>query len=187
MRVFFRALVIFSIFLLLLLSVGFFLPGRISVSVVRVIDAPAAVVFQELNDLRCFNVWSPWAQLSEDTRYNYGGGVGVGSYMDWTSASRQVGSGRMTIVHSVPYREIRQELRFGRMGDTSEASFLLKEVDDGTALTWTMEGNLGWNPISRWMNKLYIERSIEVMYERGLQNLKDLLKKKTLPAASSSP
>ena len=55
------ALVFSAVFLLFLILLGFFFPGRVDVSVRRVIDKPPHVIFRTISDLRRFVMWSPWA------------------------------------------------------------------------------------------------------------------------------
>lgn len=153
------------------------------------IDKPPSLIFAEINDLRRFVVWSPWSEIDAETKYTYGGGVGEGSYMKWSSESRMVGTGSMTIVRSVENREVHEELLFGDAEVPSMVSFILSPVEDGTRITWTMEGDLGWNPVSRWMGFLFIRHGVSENYKKGMENLEKLLESMqgSLSAIALSP
>ena len=169
------ALVFGAVFLLFLVSLGFFFSGKMDVSVRRIINKPPHVIFRVLSDLQRFVMWSPWSDLDPDTAYRYGGGVGVGSYMEWSSTSQRVGKGRLTIVEVVEDSAVHEALFFGDAEQPSHVSLLLEPVPSGTEVTWTLTGDLGWNPVARWMNFLFIERGVKASYQKGLENLERMV------------
>src|SRR5260221_3893318 len=64
------------------------------------INAPAEVVFAQVNDFRHWDGWSPWARLDPNmTKTIAGAPQGVGAGYAW-SGNTQVGEGRMTIIES---------------------------------------------------------------------------------------
>src|SRR5947207_2474754 len=66
------------------------------------IDAPAPVVFAQVNDFHKWEAWSPWAKLDPAMKQTYEGALaGTGATYAWAGNS-QVGEGRMTITDSHP-------------------------------------------------------------------------------------
>src|SRR5438874_6603675 len=60
-------------------------------------NAPASVVFNQVNDLHRWDAWSPWAKLDPNMKQSYEGAPsGTGAICSWTG-NDQVGQGRMTI------------------------------------------------------------------------------------------
>src|SRR6266508_3613709 len=64
------------------------------------INAPASVVFGQVNDFHKWEAWSPWAKIDPAMKQSYEGApAGAGAIYSW-SGNSQVGEGRMTIVES---------------------------------------------------------------------------------------
>jgi hypothetical protein len=48
-------------------------PDRFTVTRSAIIDAPPNVVFRQINELRNWEAWSPWAKLDPQARTSYDG------------------------------------------------------------------------------------------------------------------
>jgi len=105
------------------------------------IEAPPDVVFAQVNDLRNWAAWSPWAKLDPACAYTYDGpAAGEGAAMSWAGNSK-VGAGRMTILQSRPHGLIRIKLEFLRpFRATNTAEFAFVPERGRTAVTWSMFG-----------------------------------------------
>jgi hypothetical protein len=73
-------------------------------------------------------------------------------------------------VESVPDRKVATALDFGEMG-TASAAFLLDPRGAETGVTWTLDTDLGMNPIARYFG-LGMDGIIGKDYEKGLAALK---------------
>ena len=63
-----------------------------------IIDAPAKVVFAQINDLYNWEKWSKWHQIDPEMQLNYiNHGVGEGAGYSWESNNRKAGSGQLLI------------------------------------------------------------------------------------------
>ena len=166
--------------LVLFFVVGFLLPKEIRVERSMEIAAPPQAVFGMVNDFRQFNSWQPWALIDPTTRYVYEGpATGAGSRMMWYSDHPEVRDGMQEIIASEPYSRVRTNLDFGAQG-TAVADYLIDEVDGGSVLTWTLETNMGGNPIMGYVG-LMMDSMVGSAYEQGLANLKEILEKKPEP------
>src|SRR5215467_12937943 len=105
-------------------------------------NAPAPVVFAQVNDFHKWEAWSPWAKLDPSAKNTFEGSPsGKGASFAWAGNSK-VGEGRMTILESRPDELIRIELEFLRpFAATSTAEFTFKPEGDRTAVTWSMYGH----------------------------------------------
>ena len=161
--------------LVLLVVVGFLLPRDVRVERSVEIDASPQAVFMMVNDFQQFNRWQPWAQIDPTTRYVYEGpATGAGSRMTWYSDHPQVGDGMQEITLSEPYSRVRMALDFGT-GGLANADYLIDAVDaDGSILTWTLETDMGGNPVARYVG-LMMDGMVGPAYEQGLANLKEIL------------
>jgi hypothetical protein len=154
-----------------LVVVGLLLPAKTHVERDIVIEAPAHAVFPHLNDLRAFKAWSPWAQKSADTRYQFSGpDSGVGARMRWVSGNAGVGTGTQEIITSEADRRVVTRLNFGDQG-RGTASWELTPTGGGTRVAWAFDTEFGWDIIGRYAG-LFLDRLIGAEYEAGLQQLK---------------
>lgn len=157
-----------------LVAVAFVLPGRAHVERTIVIDRPPSLVFGFVNGYARFDEWSPWAALDPQMQVQRSGPrSGVGAHYEWHGNSA-VGTGSQTIRESHPYEHVVTDLVFNDGPATAE--FLLQPQGGGTRLTWTLDMDLGHNPLLRWFG-LLMDRMVGADYERGLARLKPLVEK----------
>src|SRR6266478_4954051 len=100
------------------------------------INAPAPVVFAQVNDLHKWEAWSPWAKLDPAMKQSYEGApAGTGASHAW-NGNKNVGEGRMTITESRPSELIRIKLEFLRpFAGTNDVEFTFKPEGDQTVVT----------------------------------------------------
>lgn len=164
----------------LLAVIGLLLPGHVRVARSTVIAAPPGHLIGYLDGYRRFNDWSPWAELDPATRYSYSGPErGAGAHMEWHSSNPQVGAGRQEVLAVDGDRQVRSSLEFDGQSK-AEVTFELAAEGDGTRVTWTMDLDMGMNPIGRWFG-LMLDGMIGPDFERGLGKLKALAENE-LPA-----
>ncbi len=171
MKWFKRLLAAVAVLLVIVVTVGLFLPDRVHVERSIVIDAPPERVFPLVNDYRNFNQWSPWYGMDPDARYRFDGPEsGVGAKLSWDSDNPDVGSGSQQIVESRANALVRTHLDFGDQG-VAEARFTLSPEGTGTRVTWGFDTDFGYNLVGRYFGLLF-ESMIGPDYEQGLANLK---------------
>lgn len=163
------------VFLIAFVGGAFLLPSEVSLERSIVIDAPPKTVYPYVNSFTGFNKWSPWAKIDPETTYEFSGPEsGVGARMEWTSEHPNVGSGAQEITSAVIDERVESSLEFEGQ-PPSKAVFVLDGRDDGkTEVTWEFHGDMGNNPIGRWMG-LAMDGFLGPDYEKGLQNLKDVV------------
>ena len=135
------------------------------------IAAPAEVVFNNINTLRKWEAWSPWAKLDPNAKSTYSGPEsGPGASMAW-SGSKKIGEGKMTITDCKPNEVIRLKLEFLRpMKATNMAEFLLKADGNQTTVTWSMSGKN--NFVGKAFHMIIdCDKMIGRDFEKGLANL----------------
>jgi uncharacterized protein YndB with AHSA1/START domain len=137
------------------------------------IDAPASVVFSQLEDFKAWQAWSPWEKRDPAMKKTYEGPpTGVGSSYSWVG-NKEVGKGKMTIVASEPPSQIKYRLEFIEpfTAVANTAFTLAPEGGKTAAVTWVMDGtnNLVGKIFSVFMN---MDTSIGADFEKGLAGLK---------------
>lgn len=168
--------VIYTVFFLIvvLAAVSFLLPREVTVTRSTTIDAPPEAIFAQVNSLVATSNWSPWLSIDPNVVQTFSGpDTGVGNRMEWSSDHPQVGSGSQEITESIENERVVTALDFGAQG-SAQAVLSLTPVEGGTEVTWTLETDMGNNPVGRYMG-LMMDRWVGTDYEEGLGNLKALL------------
>jgi hypothetical protein len=65
---------------------------------------------------------------------------------------------------------------FPHFGTTSSGALLLTPEGSGTQVRWTLDGDMGGNPLFRWF-ALFADGMIGKDFQAGLDNLKALAEK----------
>jgi len=153
-------------------------PGEFSVSRSATFAAPAPAVFAQVNELKKWEAWSPWAKKDPQAKQSYAGpAAGAGASMSWVG-NKEVGEGRMTIVDSSPNALVRFKLEFFKpFAATNSAEFSFKEEGGRTALTWSMRGQN--NFIGKAMCLVFdMDKMVGGDFEAGLAGIKAIVEKK---------
>jgi len=135
------------------------------------LSAPAAVLFEQVNDHHKFAEWNPFMKLDPNVKNTYSGpNSGVGAVCSWEGNSN-IGAGSATIIESKPGELVRQRMDWKRpMEGTSTVDFTFKPVGDKTVVTWAMYGKNGF------MGKLMsvfmdCDKMAGPQFEQGLNDL----------------
>ena len=141
------------------------------------IEAPATVVFSQLEDFKAWGTWSPWDKLDPAMKKTYAGPPkGVGAIYSW-EGNKKVGKGRMAITDAKPPTSIAYRLEFIEpFAAVANTSFkLAPEGDKATNVTWAMEGTN--NLIGKaWGVFMNMDKAIGADFEKGLSRTQDGLR-----------
>jgi hypothetical protein len=148
-------------------------PERFVVSRSEVIAAPAEVIFGQVNDLHKWEPWSPWEKLDPHCKRTFEGApAGVGAVYGWLGDPKTVGSGRMTILESVPAEKIVIKLEFFTpFKGLAVCDFVFTPQGEKTKVTWSMRGTC--NFMAKAMHLVMnMDKMIGTQYAKGLADLK---------------
>ena len=172
MRWLLRIAVALALVVLLLVGVGFLLPSRYHVERSVEIGAPPAKIYALLADPREWKKWTIWNRRDPGMKMAYGGPPsGTGAKWSWVSQTE--GSGAMEFTEARQDERIAYRLSFPEFGMESSGAVTLVPAGDKVRVTWTNEGDLGLNPMSRWFG-LTLDRVVGADFSAGLANLKRL-------------
>lgn len=153
-------------------------PAEFRVSRAASIAAPAPAVFAQVNELRKWQAWSPWAKKDPQMKQAYEGPpAGTGAITSWMG-NKDVGEGRMTIVESRPNELVRFKLEFFKpFAATNSAEFSFHEEGGRTAVTWSMSGQN--NFVGKAMSVVFdFDQMIGADFDAGLASLKTIVEKR---------
>jgi effector-binding domain-containing protein/uncharacterized protein YndB with AHSA1/START domain len=169
----------YILFLLLIAIIGTSIyiavqPNSFEVKRERTIDAPAAVIFSNINDFKNWERWSPWMEKQPDAKIEYPEQTkGVGGSFSWKDDQ---GTGRMNTLSTEPNSSITQNIQFDDYAP-SNMDWSFEPTSDGkTKVTWQIKGeNIPF------MFKVYstfsggYDKMMGPDFERGLEKLDSLV------------
>lgn len=159
-----------------LLIIGFVLPGKMEISKSISMNAPASYVFEEINNLENNAKWSYWNELYKDNMSVAYGDIksGVGAVSEWDG--EESGKGKMTITESIPDKSIKMDLDFMENG-TAKSWYTFEPEGEGTKITTGFTTDFGMNPIGRWMG-VFMKPEMEKAFDHNLSKLKEIAEAK---------
>lgn len=167
-----RVMLWVGVLLLVAIAAAFMLPRHVRVERSTTIAASRATVFTILNSFKQFNRWSPWFDLDPEAKYTAEGPTaGTGAKLTWVGDPQKLGSGSQIITASAPFDRIDADVDFGQGGTPAKQVYALTADGAGTKVSWSMDVDLGMNPISRYFG-LGFDGMIGRDFEKGLARLK---------------
>ena len=164
----------YILFLLLIIAIGFAIyvavqPSDFDVSRKQSIRAPAAVIYENVNDYKNWTTWSSWLEKNPETKVTFPDKTsGVGGSYSWEDDD---GIGSMTTTAIDPPKGIEQEMRFGEF-PPSKVMWQFDENNGITDVTWRMTGeNLPF--IMKFFGAISggFDEMMGPDFERGLEKL----------------
>ncbi len=144
-------------------------PNKYDVQRTRTINAPAAVLFNNVNDFKNWETWSPWVEKEPDLQITYPENTsGVGGSYSWIGED---GAGNMKTLTVSPYDSISQDMQFEDF-PPSNIYWKFDKTEKGTEVTWGMKSNK-----MPFMLKFYaaisggMDKMVGSDFERGLERL----------------
>lgn len=141
------------------------------------VAAPPDKVFPLINDFYNWQAWSPWEKKDPAMKKTHSGAPqGKGAMLEW-DGNKDVGTGRMEALESIPSSKILIKLDFLKPFEAhNQAEFTLVPSAGTTQVTWAMYG-----PQPYMMKVMGLFCSMDKMvgkdFEDGLANLKALAEK----------
>jgi uncharacterized protein YndB with AHSA1/START domain len=170
-----KILLILALLIVVLAVVIATRPSEFRVTRSATFAAPAEKVFAQVNDLKSWEAWSPWAKLDPAAKNSYTGPTaGPGACFAW-AGNNQVGEGRMTITESRPNELVRFKLEFVKPFESAaDTEFTFKPEGDRTTVTWTMDGrnNFIGKAISLVMD---CDKMVGGQFEAGFAAMKSIV------------
>jgi len=170
---------ILGILLVTLLLLSIIAPTEQNITKSIVINSPARLIHNEINDLSRWSNWSPWDKMDPKMVKTMGAKyVGEGASYTWKGP--KAGEGSMLITQSNA-DSIRSTLKFG-WGEPASCQFVFSNEGAGTKVTWNMQFKtpFPWNAFSMIMG---FDKSIGKDFESGLAALKTIGEQKAVDAA----
>ncbi|MBU3022677.1 SRPBCC family protein [Aestuariibacter sp. A3R04] len=168
-----RSIIFLTILIVGLLAIGLVLPSDYHVERQVVIQAKPGDIYPSVVDLKAWPKWGVWFKRDPNMQVTYSGpDRAIGMASSWVSETQ--GSGEMEITDLKYNRKVTYRLYFPDFDMSSTGEVTLEDVEEGTLVTWSDAGDMGLNPVNRYM-ALMIDGMIGPDFEMGLENLKTVV------------
>ncbi|MBO9727166.1 MAG: SRPBCC family protein [Chitinophaga sp.] len=162
---------ILGIMLFILIALIFFAPTAMHVERTVEINAPAAIVWNDIIRFGKFNEWNNWKQMDSTARFTVTGDDGtIGATDSWKGS--KIGEGKLQHLSMDTYKSVTQKLTFiTPFPSESDVYFHLSEAAGKTKVTWGFDTRY-----KRPQNvmTLFMKSALEKDFDQGLRNLKSM-------------
>lgn len=142
------------------------------------INAPAAIVYEQLSRLEHFNQWSVWSRQDSAVQFSFSGTDGtVGASAAWKGDPALSGEGRIVIKSLEPGHKVVQTLQFSKpRKGKGESVFTVTEKNGLTTVAWKFEMATPrpWNIFNLFYS---MDKEMGSDFEKGLFALKEITEK----------
>ena len=157
----------------LILVAGIFLPKRSDSVNSIIINAPKAVIWEQIKSLKNHNNWSPWVEKDPNMKAIFEGTDGnIGSKSSWKGDI--IGVGAQTIVAMEDMKSVKVDLKFKEPFESSaDALLMLTDQTDGSIkVDWTFGMNMPYpfNALAPIMG----DNGVGDDFKHGLEKLKKI-------------
>lgn len=158
-------------FVVLLILAGWLLPSHRRIERSISLRAEAQDVFNMIATLQRWSEWTAWTtnRFPDMTIRFEGPESGVGATM--IAAGKSSGDGVVKIIEADPASGITYTLNFNHGVQLFTGAIRYTNLADGLRVNWTLEADLGVNPLKRWAG-LAMGSLMSGDMEQGLANLK---------------
>ncbi|HET7773305.1 MAG TPA: SRPBCC family protein [Burkholderiaceae bacterium] len=160
----------------ILVGGGYLLSPKFTVTRSTIIQAPPEAVYALVAAPKEWKRWSVWTARDPAMAIEYSGPEsGAGAKWSWKSKSQ--GDGTMSFTAAEAPKRVAYDLYFPDFGTTSTGELRFEPDGAGTKVTWVMNGDMGNNPLFRWIG-LNADSMVGKDFESGLAGLKKVAESK---------
>ena len=160
--------------LLVVVGVGFALPGTWQATSSRTLPLAAVDVYPYLASVEGWSRWTPMPFVEGDVSGPF---EGPGARLRWDDP--QWGQGEWALTEADPPRSMSYEVAVEQGSLRTWGRVELADAPQGTRITWTERGDFGWNPLLSWM-ALGMERMQGSEMQKSLDELERVLSNRAL-------
>ena len=162
-----RFLIVAAALLVALAIVPALLPSAYHVERAIEIRANPETIHALVGDLAAWERWTPWRASDPTIETDILVASGPTAHQVWTGKS---GDGDLQFTASDPRTGIAYDMTFGNGAYESKGAIRYTPADDGTVVTWTMDGDA-----DNWFGRYFAamtDRMVGPMFEDGLASLR---------------
>jgi effector-binding domain-containing protein len=171
-----KPFLVFLLFVIIATAIlSLLMPTKQKIERSLTINAPAAVIYEQLSRLENFNKWSAWTKQDSLAKYTLSGNDGtVGAVSSWIGDPGLSGEGKMQITELVPGQKVAHSFELKKPKKVDATSlFTLSEGSGSTIVTWNFEMATPrpWNIFNLFYS---MDKEMGKDFEKGLASLKEI-------------
>ncbi|WP_308993069.1 GyrI-like domain-containing protein [Mariniflexile litorale] len=149
-------------------------PNTFEVSRTRTIQAPAAVIYNNVIDFKNWNDWSSWQEANPNIKVTLPNKTqGVGGHYSWEDKD---GIGTMKTVEAITNKYIKQHMQIAEFPASDITWDFESNANGSTDITWKISGKdlpFGFKAYAAFTGGM--EKQIGPHYERSLEKLDSII------------
>lgn len=157
--------------LTILVIISFILPNSYKVERVRYVNSTPVIIYQLTSNFNRWYLWVPWTKKVDTTAVFELNGTGGQIGSSWKWHGKKFGQGEMVLTETIENELVAYDLAFNKGTHKSKGRITIERTGDSCKVVWIAQGNLGYNPVSRYMG-LFMDRMMGLDFEKGLLKLK---------------
>ncbi|MCX6285824.1 MAG: GyrI-like domain-containing protein [Bacteroidetes bacterium] len=159
--------------ILVLILVSYVLPKTYKVERSVYIKSKPELIYDITSNFNKWKLWVPWTKALDSTAvFELTGKEGqVGTIWKWNG--KVLGNGQMTATEFIPGQLLAYDLSFDKGKYQSKGKITIEKAGDSCKVSWIDEGDLGYNPISRYFG-LLMDKMMGPDFIKGLNKLKNV-------------
>lgn len=161
----------FAGILALLVVFSFILPKTYKVERNTFIKSNPEIIYSLVSNFQQWHLWVAWTKEVDSTVIFELNGPTAQVGASWKWNGEILGKGEMILTELEPPRLVAYDLAFDEGKYRSKGKLVIESQADSVKVSWFDEGDLGYNPISRYMG-LLMDRMMGPDFEKGLAKLK---------------
>lgn len=150
----------------LAVAATYLIPAQVHVERVAKVNATPDAILALAASGKGYQTFNPYAASDPALQITqFGPEIGIGSGFHFDGKD---GKGSQTVAEVGP-SHVRYDIDMGPMGKPTQ-TIVAKPISEGTEVTWSMDMDMGLNPIARVMG-LFMDRMMGQTFETGLSRL----------------
>ena len=171
-----KIFLVIVIIIVVLVIIAFLLPKTYHIERSTMIKGDKALIYDLTSHFSKMDLWEPWKDADTAAVYTVVGPDGqVGTYRTWDG--KKVGNGQMTLTELIPGQLVGYDLAFDHGKYLSKGKVVIETVGDSSKVSWIDDGDLGYNPIARYMG-LFMGKMLIPDFDKGLAKLKKIVEER---------
>jgi effector-binding domain-containing protein len=155
----------------ILVVVAFLLPKTYKVERTVCIKSNPDVIYGLTSNFQQWHLWAPWTKETDSTVIFEMTGEAAQVGTSWKWNGDVLGNGEMILSGLLPGQLVAYDLAFDHGKYQSKGKIIIENQGDSAKVAWLDEGDLGYNPINRYMG-LIMGKMLGPDFEKGLAKLK---------------
>jgi effector-binding domain-containing protein len=156
-----------------LLIVAYLLPKTYKVERDISIKSKPEVIYGLVSNFAGWHIWVPWTKEMDSTAVFTTAGPSGEVGQTWAWEGKKMGQGEMVASEQVPGQLLAYDLAFDHGKYKSRGRIKIDQAGDSCKVSWTDDGDLGYNPVARYMG-LFMDKMMGPDFEKGLAKLKSV-------------